>query len=187
MGANDNSCSVWEFASNYKPKLKTILRHRAAVKALAFCPWADALLATGAGSNDRHLRFWHASTGTLLSSHPVNAQVTFLAWCKDKKEIIVSFGYGNSEKPLLLSVFSYPLITPLAQAFGNSYIRCLSACQSPNGVSVGVATSDAFIRIYKIREQSMGLSLSSSTNVQGFYDSPLIELYEGVTKIDSIR
>lgn len=34
--------------------------HRAAIKAVKFCPQADGLLASGGGTADRHIRFWNA-------------------------------------------------------------------------------------------------------------------------------
>ena len=33
--------------------------HKAAVKALAWCPWQRNLLATGGGSTDKTMRFWN--------------------------------------------------------------------------------------------------------------------------------
>jgi len=37
----------------------SLLGHKAAVKALAWCPWQRNLLATGGGTNDQTMRFWN--------------------------------------------------------------------------------------------------------------------------------
>ncbi len=37
--------------------------HNAAVKAIAFCPWQDGLVATGGGSNDQCIHFFHTCSG----------------------------------------------------------------------------------------------------------------------------
>jgi len=40
--------------------------HRAAVKALAWCPWQRHLLASGGGSRDQTIKFWNTDSGQLL-------------------------------------------------------------------------------------------------------------------------
>ncbi|KAJ5670010.1 uncharacterized protein N7477_005373 [Penicillium maclennaniae] len=51
------------------------LSHAAAVKAIAFAPWQPSLLATGGGSNDRAIHFFHARTGVCLATINVFAQL----------------------------------------------------------------------------------------------------------------
>jgi WD40 repeat protein len=52
--------------------------HAAAVKALAFAPWQPNLLATGGGSNDRQIHFFHTGSGATLALINVFSQVTSL-------------------------------------------------------------------------------------------------------------
>lgn len=52
--------------------------HAAAVKAIAFAPWQPTLLATGGGSNDRQIHFFHAGSGATLALINVFSQVTSL-------------------------------------------------------------------------------------------------------------
>ncbi|OAL21915.1 hypothetical protein AYO22_07512 [Fonsecaea multimorphosa] len=52
--------------------------HAAAVKAIAFAPWQPNLLATGGGSNDRQIHFFHTGSGALLALINVFSQVTSL-------------------------------------------------------------------------------------------------------------
>ncbi|OTB04810.1 hypothetical protein M426DRAFT_261447 [Hypoxylon sp. CI-4A] len=49
-------------------------RHGAAVKAIAFCPWRQGLVATGGGSNDRCIHFYHTNSGAALATISVAAQ-----------------------------------------------------------------------------------------------------------------
>lgn len=52
--------------------------HGAAVKAIAFCPWREGLVATGGGSNDKCIHFYHTMSGAALATIAVSAQVTSL-------------------------------------------------------------------------------------------------------------
>lgn len=52
--------------------------HSAAVKAMAFAPWQTNLLATGGGSNDRQIHFFHTESGATLALIDVFSQVTSL-------------------------------------------------------------------------------------------------------------
>lgn len=82
--------------------------HSAAVKAIAFCPWQSGLLATGGGSNDRAIHFYHTFSGACLATINVQAQVTSLIWSTSRREIAVTFGYAQPEHPYRIAVFSWP-------------------------------------------------------------------------------
>jgi WD40 repeat protein len=49
--------------------------HQAAVKALAWCPWQQNVLASGGGTADRCIRFWNCNTGTCFSTIDTKSQV----------------------------------------------------------------------------------------------------------------
>jgi meiosis-specific APC/C activator protein AMA1 len=82
--------------------------HRAAVKAIAFCPWREGLLATGGGSNDKCIHFYHTTSGAALATIAVSAQVTSLIWSNSRREIAATFGYASPEHPYRIAVFSWP-------------------------------------------------------------------------------
>lgn len=88
---------------------------------------------------------------------------------------------------MLLSVYSYPDMTSLIEVASTTYLRCLSACQSPDRNSICVAANDSFVRIYKIWPSTEGLSLSPGSRSVGIYGSSLIEMYEGITRGDLLR
>lgn len=92
-GANDNLSCVYnvdaDLVSPTRPRHS--FTHDAAVKALAFCPWQENLLAAGSlspnidsslggGSQDQRIRFFDTRTGHLLATLDTGAQVTAILW-----------------------------------------------------------------------------------------------------------
>ncbi|KAI2993479.1 hypothetical protein CBS147345_10245 [Aspergillus niger] len=90
------------------------LVHGAAVKAIAFAPWQPSLLATGGGSNDRAIHFYHAPTGACLATINVYAQVTSLIWSRTRREIVATFGFAQPEHPFRIAVFAWPSCEQIA-------------------------------------------------------------------------
>ncbi|KAJ5101644.1 hypothetical protein NUU61_003866 [Penicillium alfredii] len=90
------------------------LLHAAAVKAIAFAPWQPSLLATGGGSNDRAIHFYHTRTGACLARINVFAQVTSLIWSQTRREIAATFGYAQPEHPFRIAVFAWPSCVQVA-------------------------------------------------------------------------
>ncbi|PWY87272.1 cell cycle regulatory protein [Aspergillus sclerotioniger CBS 115572] len=90
------------------------LPHGAAVKAIAFAPWQPSLLATGGGSNDRAIHFYHAPTGACLATINVYAQVTSLIWSRTRREIVATFGFAQPEHPFRIAVFAWPSCAQIA-------------------------------------------------------------------------
>ncbi|KAK1253927.1 hypothetical protein MKX07_002004 [Trichoderma sp. CBMAI-0711] len=82
--------------------------HKAAVKAIAFCPWREGLVATGGGSNDKCIHFYHTTSGAALATIAVSAQVTALIWSSTRREIAATFGYTEPEHPYRIAIFSWP-------------------------------------------------------------------------------
>lgn len=107
--------SGWGKTSLVPPNCqKHRLAHSAAVKAIAFAPWQPSLLATGGGSNDRAIHFFHVRTGVCLATIKVFAQVTSLIWSHSRREIVATFGYAQPEHPFRIAVFSWPSCAQVA-------------------------------------------------------------------------
>ena len=49
--------------------------HTAAVKALAWDPHVSGVLATGGGTQDKHIRFWNVLNGSMLNELDTGSQV----------------------------------------------------------------------------------------------------------------
>ncbi|EQL01313.1 WD-repeat containing protein slp1 [Ophiocordyceps sinensis CO18] len=94
-GGNDNLVSIWDARSLSVPKF-TKTNHKAAVKALAWCPWNMNLLATGGGSYDRHIHFWNSTSGARVNSIDTGSQVTSLRWSPHYREIVSSSGFPDN-------------------------------------------------------------------------------------------
>jgi hypothetical protein len=110
--------------------------HGAAVKAIAFCPWQNSLVATGGGSNDKCIHFWHTGSGAALASISVSAQVTSLIWSTTRHEIAATFGFAQPDHPIRIAVFSWPDCRQIAAVPWNGEHRALYAipypCVSPS-------------------------------------------------------
>lgn len=105
--------------------------HKAAVKAIAFCPWQDSLIATGGGFYDRRIHFHHTLSGTTLATIDVSAQVTSLVWSSTRREIAATLGFSRTAHPYRVAVFSWPachLITAIPWA---GDLRALHAIAYP--------------------------------------------------------
>ncbi|AQZ17401.1 AMA1 (YGR225W) [Zygosaccharomyces parabailii] len=181
VGGNDNTCTLWDISSIEHPRLCFILPHKAAVKAVAFCPWSKSLLATGGGSKDRTIKFWHTATGTLLHEIQTSGQVTSLIWSTRYKQIVATFGFGDIEDPILITLYSYPQLIPLTQVRTSSPLRVLSAVPSPSMTSICVATNDETIRFYELWNDKQ--DVINEAQESGLYGSDIIEYVEGIENV----
>ncbi|PKS13085.1 hypothetical protein jhhlp_000426 [Lomentospora prolificans] len=109
--------------------------HAAAVKAIAFCPWLDGLIATGGGSNDKCIHFFHTTTGAALAAITVSAQVTSLIWSTTRREIAATFGYPQPDHPYRIAIFSWPDCRQVAAIPWPGEYRALYAIPYPGSLS----------------------------------------------------
>ena len=107
--------------------------HSAAIKAIAFCPWQRGLIATGGGSNDRAIHFYHTYSGACLATISVHAQVTSLIWSTTRREIAATFGYAQPEHPYRVAVFSWPECQQVVAIPWANDMRALYAIAYPGG------------------------------------------------------
>jgi meiosis-specific APC/C activator protein AMA1 len=107
--------------------------HGAAVKAIAFCPWREGLVATGGGSNDKCIHFFHTNSGACLATISVAAQVTSLIWSTTRREIAATFGYAQPEHPYRIAIFSWPECKQVAAIPWEGEHRALYAIPYPRG------------------------------------------------------
>lgn len=91
-GSNDNQALIWDL--NTGKARFSLVGHKAAVKALAWCPWQRNLLATGGGTADKTMRFWNIESGKLINTVHTDSQVCSLIWNKNDKEILSSHGFS---------------------------------------------------------------------------------------------
>lgn len=112
-GGNDNLLCIWDInnrirnpysqqlnplsssQTTYGPRF-CLSDHKAAVKAIAWCPWQKGLLASGGGSRDQCIKFWNSESGQLVNSIQTDSQVCALQWNPYEKEILSSHGFINN-------------------------------------------------------------------------------------------
>ena len=132
-GGNDNLVSIWDMRSLSAPKFAK-KNHRAAVKALSWCPWQLNLLATGGGSCDRHIHFWNTTTGARVNSIDTGSQVTSLKFSNHYRELVSSSGFPDNS----LSIWSYPTLVRNIEIPAHE-TRVLHSCLSPDGQMLATA------------------------------------------------
>lgn len=132
-GGNDNLVSIWDARSLSAPKF-TKTNHKAAVKALSWCPWAPNVLATGGGSYDRHIHFWNTTTGARVNSIDTGSQVTSLRWSPHYREIVSTSGFPDNS----ISIWSYPTLVRNVEIPAHE-TRVLHSCLSPDGQMLATA------------------------------------------------
>ncbi|KAF5592682.1 cell division cycle 20 cofactor-APC complex [Fusarium subglutinans] len=149
-GGNDNLVSIWDARSLSVPKF-TKTNHKAAVKALSWCPWNMNLLATGGGSYDRHIHFWNSTSGARVNSIDTGSQVTSLRWSPHHREIVSSSGFPDNS----LSIWSYPTLVRTVEIPAHES-RVLHSCLSPDGQMLATAAADESLKFWKIFEKKAG-------------------------------
>ncbi|KAL1304272.1 hypothetical protein AAFC00_000682 [Neodothiora populina] len=159
-GGNDNLVNIWDARSLNAPKFQKT-NHKAAVKALAWCPWQSNLLATGGGSHDRMIHFWNTTSGARTNSIDTGSQVTSLKWSTSYKEIVSSSGFPDNS----LSIWSYPTLVKNVEIPAHES-RVLHSCLSPDGQMLATAAADESLKFWKVFEKKAGSgSLASGNSV----------------------
>jgi len=152
-GGNDNLLNVWDerrqpvvtpAGTRHRP-LYTMRHHKAAVKALAWCPWQKHVLASGGGTADRMIRFWSMKTGGCTMGVDSHSQVCSLIWSVRQHELVSSHGFSHNQ----LIVWKYPSMTKTAELTGHTH-RVLHMAASPDGTTVVSAGADETLRFWKL-------------------------------------
>ena len=166
-GANDNTLCIMDaanFHSNGATPRSVLTEHQAAVKALAWSPHERNLLASGGGTADRSIKFWNASSGSLLNSIDTGSQVCALQWSPMEKELLSSHGFAENQ----LCLWKYPSMARIKEFKGHTS-RVLHMATSPDGSMVCSGAADETLRFWNIfgsdgkKKES---SLATSTGLQ---------------------
>jgi cell division cycle protein 20 (cofactor of APC complex) len=120
-------------------------QHKAAVKALDWCPFYRGLLASGGGTADRCIKFWNSSSGAILNSIDTGSQVCSIVWSKHQRELCSSHGYSENQ----LILWKYPSMTKIKELKGHT-ARVLNMEMSPDGASVVSAAADETLRFWNV-------------------------------------
>ncbi|KAH6640049.1 WD40-repeat-containing domain protein [Truncatella angustata] len=195
-GGNDNMCCLFRAEKILVPRVKTwhasaalhCWPHLAAVKAIAFCPWRPHLLATGGGSNDKMIHFYHSTSGTTLATISVSAQVTSLVWSTTRREIAATFGYAQPDHAIRIAVFSWPDCQMVASVKWDGEHRALYAVPYPGNLSPTSHTQsdNSESRAHRQRQSSRGLrDRRSRKGKGGMAEGCLIVAASDKSEVDS--
>lgn len=121
--------------------------HEAAVKALDWCPWQKNVLASGAGSKDKTIKFWNIDNGTLINSINTGSQVCNVAFNQNERELISTHGYSKNQ----ISLWKYPSMSKIIELDGHMS-RVLYMAMSPDGTTIVTGAGDETLRFWKISE-----------------------------------
>ncbi|KAL9189694.1 hypothetical protein ACHAXT_009369 [Thalassiosira profunda] len=154
--------------SNLPPRL-ALTQHKAAVKALAWCPFHRGLLASGGGTADRTIKFWNTNSGAVLNSIDTGSQVCSLLWSKHQREICSSHGFSENQ----LILWKYPTMTKI-QEFKGHTARVLHMDQSPDGGCVVSAAADETLRFWDVFGSPPSERKANNIAMGSFCGSPMI-------------
>jgi cell division cycle protein 20 (cofactor of APC complex) len=139
-GGNDNLVNIWDASGN---QMHRFTEHRAAVKAIAWCPWQSNLLATGGGTLCKAIKFWNTSRGTCINTIDTKSQISALIWSAEHREIISGHGFSENQ----LTIWKYPSLERVCDLTGHTE-RILSMAVNPAGTTVVSAGGDETLRFW---------------------------------------
>ena len=141
-GGNDNKVIVWDQRGG---EIRRFSEHKAAIKALAWSPHQNGLLASGGGSNDKTIKLWNIKTGNKISSTDTGSQVCALEFSKSVDELVSTHGYSQNQ----IEIWKVPEMQNLATLTGHTS-RVLYLDISPGGESIVTAAADETQRFWNI-------------------------------------
>ena len=139
-GGNDNLVNVWDINGGC---LHRLTEHRAAVKAIAWCPWQSNLLATGGGTACKSIKFWNTGRGTCINTLDTKSQISALIWNSEHREILSGHGFSENQ----LTIWKYPTLERVTDLVGHTE-RVLSMANSPDKCTVVSAGGDETLRFW---------------------------------------
>ncbi|KAF9222445.1 WD40 repeat-like protein [Gyrodon lividus] len=121
--------------------------HTAAVKALAWDPHVSGVLATGGGTQDKHIRFWNTSNGTMLNELDTGSQVCNLIWSHTSHELVSTHGFSSTTPQNQICIWRYPSLSQVASLTGHTH-RVLYLAMSPDGETIVTGAGDETLRFW---------------------------------------
>jgi cell division cycle protein 20 (cofactor of APC complex) len=151
-GSKDETVCIWDVAMSARRESLSgatpqhvFSEHKSCVKALAWCPFRESVLASGGGIDDKTIKLWNVQTGALLDSVFTGSQVTSLQWSKLYPELLSSHGYPGNQ----LMLWKYPKMTKM-QTFQAHRGRILHMAMSPDGRTAVTAGVDEVLSFWDI-------------------------------------
>ncbi|KAF9012015.1 WD40-repeat-containing domain protein [Cyathus striatus] len=169
-GGNDNKVCIWDLRGSKRARggtnagagqsgmtagageegeapLWKFHEHTAAVKALAWDPHVSGVLATGGGTQDKHIRFWNVINGSMLSALDTGSQVCNLIWSLTSHELVSTHGFSSTTAQNQICIWRYPALSMVASLTGHTN-RVLYLAMSPDGETIVTGAGDETLRFW---------------------------------------
>ncbi|KDQ56327.1 hypothetical protein JAAARDRAFT_132460 [Jaapia argillacea MUCL 33604] len=121
--------------------------HTAAVKALAWDPHVSGVLASGGGTQDKHIRFWNVFSGGMLGELDTGSQVCNLLWSRNSHELVSTHGFSSTSAQNQICIWKYPSLNMVASLTGHTH-RVLYLAMSPDGETIVTGAGDETLRFW---------------------------------------
>lgn len=147
-GGNDNLVCIWD-ARNVTTPVFSKSNHKAAVKALSWCPYQSSLLATGGGSTDKTINFWNTTTGARVNTIETGSQISSLNWGYAHGtglEIVATHGFPSNS----ISLFNYPTLQKTGEIINAHDTRILNGCLSPDNLTLATVAGDENLKFWSL-------------------------------------
>jgi len=148
-GGNDNILNIWDIHKFKKPKI-VFDQHKAAVRAISWCPTNKNILASGGGTSDKTLRIWDISNSTCSNFTETNSQICSIAWSTYGDELVSTHGFSENQ----IIVWKYQNLQPIQKLPGHQ-ARIIHMAQSPDGETICTGAGDETLRFWKIFEPKL--------------------------------
>ncbi|KAL6454003.1 CDC20 APC/C activator protein CDC20 [Candida maltosa Xu316] len=148
-GGNDNLVCIWDARSTNSTPIYSKSSHKAAVKALSWCPYQSSLLATGGGSTDKTINFWNTTTGARVNSIETGSQISSLNWGYANgtgMEIVATHGFPTNS----ISLFNYPTLQKTGEIVNAHDSRILNGCLSPDNLTLATVAGDENLKFWSL-------------------------------------
>ncbi|KAF8914880.1 WD40-repeat-containing domain protein [Mucidula mucida] len=145
-GGNDNKVCIWDIRGSKRPDdsetqfLYKFHEHTAAVKALAWDPHVAGVLATGGGTQDKHIRFWNTLNGKMLNQLDTGSQCY-------SHELVSTHGFSSTTAQNQICIWKYPTLSMVASLTGHTN-RVLYLAMSPEGETIVTGAGDETLRFW---------------------------------------
>ncbi|KAJ2918325.1 hypothetical protein MD484_g2099, partial [Candolleomyces efflorescens] len=165
-GGNDNKVCIWDLKGSSRSShangrgsgtgnsdeagdapLWKFHEHTAAVKALAWDPHVTGVLATGGGTQDKHIRFWNVVNGTMTAELDTGSQVCNLIWSLNSHELVSTHGFSSTTAQNQICIWKYPQLSMVASLTGHTN-RVLYLAMSPDGETIVTGAGDETLRFW---------------------------------------
>ncbi|CRG97278.1 cell division cycle protein 20 homolog, putative [Plasmodium gallinaceum] len=154
-GSNDNSIYIWE--NNTNNYVFHFTKHKAAVKAISWCPHKNNLLISGGGSADKKIFFWNTTNGKCINEIDTNSQVSNILWSTNTQEFISTHSYSLNQ----IIIWNYPQLQKVSILTGHN-LRVLYLSLSADGTSIASGSPDETIRFWNVFPKNNNFSLIPS-------------------------